>query len=124
MAPSTPISSTNQSPTATSSASRRRRVRCGLRSAAAAIAAAGAAIALVLQGADEPARRGLGELEADGVAAGAVADQGDELGALLADAVALQQLELRVPAVFAAGDAGGSAGELGAQRGGRRGDLG
>ena len=78
------------------------------------MATAGAGTASAPEAGDEPAGRRVGELERDAVAARAVADQGDELGALAADAVALQQLEPRAAAPLGGRDARALRGELGA----------
>ena len=75
----------------TSSDARGRGAGCGARRRRGATAGAGTRSAL--QAGDEPAGRRVGELQAHGVAALAVVDQGDEVGALAADAVGLQQLE-------------------------------
>src|SRR4051794_36836437 len=75
-----------------------RRVVRGLRSAAPARATAGTGTASVPEAGDQPAGRRVGQLQAHAVAALVVADEGDEVGTLAADTVALQQLDHSMPA--------------------------
>src|SRR3954471_6234238 len=91
IAPSTPISSTSHSPRIARTINSTPRAARGLRAAAPARAIAGAGTTSALQAGDQPARRRVGQPHADAVAARAVADQGEQLGALAADAVALHQ---------------------------------
>src|SRR4051812_30297300 len=113
IAPSTPISSTSQSPRIAVMMSRTRRVARGVGSAAPARATAGAGTTSALQAGDQPARRRVSQLQADAVAAFAVADQGEEVGPFAADAVALQQLNPCGPPALGRRDPRVRTGELG-----------
>src|SRR4051812_20756120 len=119
IAPSTPINSTNQSPSIATTISRTRRAARGLRSAAPARATAGAGTRAALQAGDQPAPRRVGQFQADAVAAFAVADQNQEVGPFAADAVALQQLNPCAPATLGRRDTRARTGELSAQLGRR-----